>query len=358
MSEINFKKGKKQRAQLELPTLYYVVTDDWMDKLGYEAFGVWLKFHSWVDRNDADRDYDIVPESIEGLAKRLGISKSKIYRIIKPLWEYGLVDIVEFEADPRKSQKPKNIIVYDYPLHDPARIFAKLEKLRDWNTDYESTSKEYGKTGGRPRKHRRESARKFTHNSKTFIFDRFKNKTVGNHRFKIETVTVSKIKRSENDRFKNKTVETTVSKLKPTNYNTSSLYISNISSSSGDVKSLENSVKKQFENVPEQEFEKIKSDILKDIESGSLVVETASQYEGILRYRLSHWKPTIKPINATKPSKQRKVIRKEPVPDWIYNQNKYIAPSTEEITPEEFERQKRELEERLKKYDRSNKNHA
>lgn len=196
-----YKKGKKKRETLRLPQLHFIAADDWMNKLGNEEFCTWLKFHTWVDRKDANREYDKIPMSLEASWEKLGISKSKFYRIIKPLWEFGLIDIVEYEESKRTGQKPKNIIVYEYPFHDEDRLFKPLEKLRDWTKDFNSKSKEAGKIGGRPRK----MENRLKEAEQQDQEDKKQEKPDINHRFKIKTVY----------RFKNKTV--TVSKLKPNN---------------------------------------------------------------------------------------------------------------------------------------------
>lgn len=149
---LGFQKGKRKRETLRLPTLHYVAADNWMGEIGYEGFCVWLKFHTWVNRTDESRKYDSVPMSFEKLFKKLDVSKSKFFRLLKPLWEFGLVDVVEYEDTAMKGTKPKNIVVYEYPLHDETKMFKPLEKLRDWDKDYQSSSKELGKTGGRPKK--------------------------------------------------------------------------------------------------------------------------------------------------------------------------------------------------------------
>ncbi|MFB7141690.1 hypothetical protein ACFCYN_18725 [Gottfriedia sp. NPDC056225] len=74
-----------------------------------------LRLHTLADRSDANRAFDIIPRSIESLAEYLGMSKSTLYRQLQPLWEFGLIDIIEYEESTRKAQKPKNIIVYEYP---------------------------------------------------------------------------------------------------------------------------------------------------------------------------------------------------------------------------------------------------
>lgn len=208
------KQGKKKRAEFSLPALHFIVADDWIDKLG-ESFTIWLKLYTFVDRTDMQREYDRVPWSLEKIYDKLKISKSKFYRLIKPLWEYGLIDIIEYEESERKAQKPKNIIVYEYPFHIIERKYSELEKLRDWKTDYDSTSKVAGQTGGRPKKI--DAAASSEPESKTVEneeVDGFKNETVENQDFNgFKNATVNG--------FKNETV--TVSELKPNNDSNSSI---------------------------------------------------------------------------------------------------------------------------------------
>lgn len=149
MSEnVNFKKGSKKREELQLPILHFVAADDWIDKLGTTAFVAWLKFYSWCDRSDArlDKDNDVIPTSFEKLYKRLGIGKGTFYqKVLRPLWNYGLIDIEEYKNSEIKGQKPMNIIVYEYPQNDRERLFTPLEKIRDYDKDYSSDARTFAK---------------------------------------------------------------------------------------------------------------------------------------------------------------------------------------------------------------------
>src|SRR5690606_2936464 len=108
--------------QLELPTLHFVVMDQWLDVIGEKALLAWLKFYTWCDRdrNKGDKPIDInlweqskIPSSFRQLMKRLGVGNDTFYnKIIKPLWNVGLIDIEEFEDSKNTGQKPMNIIVY------------------------------------------------------------------------------------------------------------------------------------------------------------------------------------------------------------------------------------------------------
>lgn len=198
--------GKKSRAELNLPILSFEVADSWMDYLGYEQFGWWLKFHSWVNREESKYAENHIPYTLESVYKRLGISKVTFYRKIKVLWECGLIEIIEYEKAERNSQKPKNIIVYEYPFHEIARKYKPLEKLRDWKKDYDSFSKESGVKGALKRKAIAEEKRENKDGFKIETVEIKPVDNVDNHGFKTETV----------DGFKTETV--TVSKLKPNNY--------------------------------------------------------------------------------------------------------------------------------------------
>jgi hypothetical protein len=141
------KAGQKPRAQNRLPQGSYIQADQWMDYLGYEQYCWWVKFHTWVDRTP-DRVYEQhIPYTLESVFKKLGVSQTTFYRKIKVLWECGLIDFIEFGE--RKTQKPKNIIVYEYPFNNAVYEYSPLEKRRDWVKDYASESVLAGIRGAR-----------------------------------------------------------------------------------------------------------------------------------------------------------------------------------------------------------------
>lgn len=190
MTQVTFREGPKKRNELRLPILHYVVADDWIRKLGEKAFCAWLQFHTWVDRR-SNSEVDKIPYTLESVAEKLGVSKATLYRtIIRPLWEYGLIDLVEYESTNRKTQKPVNIIVYESPKNKHETKVMPLVKLRDWK-DYGSSAQIYGLKGGRPKTRGKQdpSNNPETKNDNT---DRFNNETV--HGFENKTVTVSKMK--------------------------------------------------------------------------------------------------------------------------------------------------------------------
>jgi hypothetical protein len=361
-------KGKKKREELSLPHLTYIVCDDWIEKLGYETFCLWLKFHTWVDRNDEDREYDRVPRSFENIYKKtLEISKSKFYRLIKPLWEFGLIDIVEYEESERKTTKPKNIIVYEYPFHEIVRKYQGLEKLRDWDQDYESVSKELGKTGGRPRKvdavEPKKKELKLVKSNKKY---RFKNKTVEG--FKNKTV----------EGFKNKTV--TVSNSKPNNVSNISNNVSNsFNNESNNFINLSINNSSLNDVVKDTLLDRIDrltqykinvSDIEKHFNA---VKETywVSEYDYVLACLLDQMSERPKTFGAVMnnwlkrnrtefnniPDKQKrngKPIRTELLPDWFDKEEiKQDSPETknfEELTLSELKRQQERLKSLMRKH--------
>lgn len=364
-------KGKKKREELSLPHLTYVVCDDWIEKLGYETFCLWLKLHTWVDRNDEEREYDRIPRSFENIYKKtLGISKSKFYRLIKPLWEFGLIDIVEYVESERNSTKPKNIIVYEYPFHEIVRKYQALEKLRDWDQDYDSVSKELGKTGGRPRK-----AEAVVPEKKGFKLV----KSYKKYRFKIKTVegfnfeTVEGFKNKTVEGFKNETV--TVSKLKPNNVSNISINVSNPFNNESNSfinlsinKSSLNNILK--DTLLDRIDRLIKFNIkFSDIENHFNAVKDiywVSEYNYVLACYLD--KNTVIPDsfgavmnnwllrNREKfnniPSKQNrnvKPVRRELLPDW-FDENEYNKKDIESL-PDQHDIQKQKDNSKTKKYE-------
>lgn len=339
------KQGKKKRAEFSLPALHFIVADDWIDKLG-ESFTVWLKLHTFVDRTDMQREYDRVPMSLEKLYDKLKVSKSKFYRLIKPLWEYGLIDIIEYEESERKAQKPKNIIVYEYPFHIIERKYSELEKLRDWKTDYDSTSKVAGQTGGRPKKVDPAAANEPENETvKNEEMDGFKNETVENEGFdgfKNETV----------DGFKNETV--TVSEVKPNNVSNNSIKDSYSHNNDSNI-DLSSSSEKGNEKEEDDQINNIFFDFLKSFCFENNFCNTEYQFNQIEK-RLRN-----KDVNKFTAMQVQKAYNK--TLDQIYNQNVdqphlYFASVLEneivndklyKIKDYEVQKQKKESAERVNK---------
>lgn len=151
----DIKKAEKQRKDCYLPIMYFPVADpyaesNWIDTLGEKSFCGWLKLYTLADRREKENpEYSKVPIPMTELAKIFKVTKPTLYNtIIKPLWNYGLIDLVEFDAG-RKGQKAINVIVYSYPQNNADLEKLPLEKIRDYNTDYQSVARTNAKLGGR-----------------------------------------------------------------------------------------------------------------------------------------------------------------------------------------------------------------
>src|SRR5699024_11024468 len=112
--ELTFRKGKVGRNELELPTLHFVVMDQWVDVIGERALFAWLKMYTWCKRDEeTDKnqwDEARIPTSFNQIIKRLGVGRETFYkRILRPLWNVGLIDIEEYEDSDNKGSKPMNV---------------------------------------------------------------------------------------------------------------------------------------------------------------------------------------------------------------------------------------------------------
>lgn len=272
-STVTFVAAKRKRNELTLPTLYFPVADahgeNWIDVLGEKAFCGWLKMHTLVDRTEKAKKENgnllTIPRSITNLSKDVfGVSKTTFYRtIIKPLWNYGLIDLQEWSNDPRTGQKSINIIVYPYPQNDKMLETQPLEKVRDYDVDYSSNAQIYGKKGGRP---------------KGSLPNRFKNETV-------RSIRVSKKKLDRIHRFKNKTGgrfknETgAVSKIKPNN---SSNTVSNTSNTDSHISNTSSSTKQKEDDVTEEYkslYEEFLTSFFTKAQTSEVIVQIKENYK-------------------------------------------------------------------------------
>src|SRR5699024_8174503 len=130
------------------PTLNFVVVDQWINIIGEKAIFSWLRMYSWCKR-DEETDNNLweqakIPSSINKIMKRLSVGKDTFYnKILKPLWNVGLIDIEEYKGSDSKGTKPMNIIVYKYPQNNKSLAHQELKKIRDYNEDYHSQSKTF-----------------------------------------------------------------------------------------------------------------------------------------------------------------------------------------------------------------------
>jgi hypothetical protein len=296
--------GFKKRSELQLPILHFAVVDDWIPKLG-KSFNLWLKLHTLADRSDSNRKFDLIPRSLENLAKYCGLGYSTLFRQIQPLWEFGLIDIIEYEESTRRAQKPKNIIVYEYPQNDRTLATEPLVKCRDWN-DYSPNVAFGGQTTG---------------NKRT---NPIKNDTVDSYPIKNDTVTLSKMK-----------------------YSNVSNSLSNVSNSCTTTTKLSLEESKLFsikylkEKIQNQEaFTKIETRINRYCKANTKD-KLISYVDRIIE---EHDKPT-KTFTNKGTKRGKKTIRTEIVPDWLDNPTEQVKIETDgsQIHYDE-ERKKLEIE--------------
>lgn len=151
---VTFRRGKVSRKELELPTLHFVVMDQWIDVIGERALFAWLKMYTWCKR-DEDTDKNQweearIPTSFNQIIKRLGVGRTTFYKqILRPLWNVGLIDIEEYHNSENKGSKPMNVVVYKYPQNNKTLAHESIEEVRDYDKDYHSRERTFAKKGGR-----------------------------------------------------------------------------------------------------------------------------------------------------------------------------------------------------------------
>jgi DNA-binding Lrp family transcriptional regulator len=144
-TETTVTKATKQRHQLNLPIMHFVVVDDWFGKIGEKSFTTWLKLLTMVDRKHTDHT---VRYSQQSLAKELGVSRPTLIKHLQPLYEYGFIEYTEYNL---KGKVMQNIVVYEAPLNDDANLLKPLVKVRDWEKRTEEKF-DFTKKGGRKKK--------------------------------------------------------------------------------------------------------------------------------------------------------------------------------------------------------------
>lgn len=134
------------RNARQLPTLHYIVADDWIDKLGEKSFCLYLKLWTMVDRTE---EFHKIKSTQTKMADRLNMSKPTLLKQLAPLYEYGLIELQEYEESQQKGNKPVNIVVHRHPQNNPDLAIQPLERVRDWSKRTE-VKYEFTKKGGKP----------------------------------------------------------------------------------------------------------------------------------------------------------------------------------------------------------------
>ncbi|WP_392355836.1 hypothetical protein PSR14_31225 (plasmid) [Bacillus sp. A01H] len=347
---VTFQKAKKKtRNELQLPILHFVCMDDWIEKLGDKAFTAWLKFYTWCNREEDAHgnrpEDDVIPSSLTKVQKRLGVGKDTFYnKILKPLWNHGLIDVFEYKSEGWKGQGNVNIIVYEYPQNNYDLAVQPLEQIRDYDTDYTSQAKVFAKLGGRPKK------------------------DASVPRSEIEQGDGSEI---EQGVFSNGTGPR--SEIEPNNVSNN---LSNVSKSINASKQSSNlSILEKIENanLPDTtktvlgknidrltdnklniilELFDIYNDVLKEVAFNAVIarvlkLKVQSSFRGLLEKSLKTETYTQMPNSTTT------VVRKEMLPDWAGKEdNESSTVEGNKQAPEDLEESQKRLDEVLKKYKR------
>lgn len=99
-------------------------------KISETLFMKWLKLTTLVDRSSDRKQDHHVRNKVTSIAKQLGYSsKSGFYKVLKPLYEVGLIDLKETNIG---LIKMIDIFAYPYPIYSDSPICV-LRKTRSWN---------------------------------------------------------------------------------------------------------------------------------------------------------------------------------------------------------------------------------
>lgn len=111
--------------------------------LSDEILSVYMTLKTYVNRSASAWTKNVVPWPLNKLAKELEMSEYKFRKIYSKLYEYGLVDIVAYEESHIKGNKPRNLVIHDFPQDRP------FEKVRSYEDFVAEDASSKGK-GGRP----------------------------------------------------------------------------------------------------------------------------------------------------------------------------------------------------------------
>ncbi len=121
---------RRKRPELTLPfSITYHHLDRWMPNLGRDAFLFWLQMFTFANRRDFDPKANIIDYSYKFLAKKAEVSKYKLTVMLKNLYEYGLLEIVE--VDSQYKTKKQLYKVLTVPIYADT-VFCELRKCRSW----------------------------------------------------------------------------------------------------------------------------------------------------------------------------------------------------------------------------------
>ncbi|MGG0487242.1 hypothetical protein ABEY65_28230 [Priestia aryabhattai] len=156
MTEVTVSKSVQPRSTVPMMPLTFIAMDDWVDKVGEKSFILWMKIYTKVDRTGGFEE-KTVKYSQKSLAKSLNMSYSTMLRLLKPLYEYGLIDYIQYPTG--KGNVAENIIIHTIPQNKPELAFAPLEKCREWEQRTDERFN-FTKQGGRPKKEEKPEEKK------------------------------------------------------------------------------------------------------------------------------------------------------------------------------------------------------
>jgi len=128
-------------------------TEHWIacDDLDARTLGTYILLKGMANRTDAAAVYNIIPMSLTALALKLGYSQKVFREIYKTLYEFGLIEFVEFKDKKYKGNKMVNIVINDAPYGNDELLNKPYERLRSY-TDYTAANASSKGKGGRPKK--------------------------------------------------------------------------------------------------------------------------------------------------------------------------------------------------------------
>lgn len=143
--------GKQNKNEIQLPTLYFVSMNQWLEVIGDIAFMSWLKLYTWSKQENVIystlefNDINSLSLSFSAIAKKLGVANDTLEnKILKPLWNVGLIDIIEKDKNKINTQEIL-IMVYRYPQNRIENSFKPIENFRDYEKDYTKNNRVFHK---------------------------------------------------------------------------------------------------------------------------------------------------------------------------------------------------------------------
>jgi len=292
------------------------------------AFVKWQQLITMVDRSEKRKYDNHVKRSMSSISEELGYSYKgkKIYKIFKPLYEVGLIDIKETKY---RGKTVTDIIVYPYPVYADSKI-CSLVKCRKW-----SDRRSFGLSL-----------------AKKSIESRNKN-------IEVSEKTPDTVSEKTPDTVSEKTPDTvsektpdTVSEKTPSNNNN---YLSDYNNLR-DHNHL-NELSAIYDESTLNLIDRFMSEKIDDDDISNLFVEQLSKYktrakteQGKLKY-MSSVLSTVKQHHKEQKD-QKRSVRRDNVPEYIAtSNNKSVAHGDQlQVDHENIEERARKLEEKLKSF--------